>query len=336
MELSLDSNPQRFDAKATPPSDAARGRSAGAEDVAQGWLVAGAPHVRSVLHFGSTRSGASPTGRSAHDLFVLVDDYEGFYRAVRAALPGTRSPSFLARANRILPPNVLHGVSAAGDAKLFILSERDLASAVGPRARDHFVRARLAQDVAVCAAADTDAARDAETALGTARRGVVQWMRPFLEGPFDGPVLARRMLEVSYASEIRPEARGRVQEVFASQRAFLEREYTAVVEEAARQGRLVAAGQGRFAYARPAGVAERAAARLWFARSRARATLRWAKYVATFEGWLDYVAAKVERRTGMRVELTARERRWPWILLWPKFFRVMGARRASSSREANR
>ena len=304
--------------------------------MARAWLSAGAPHVRSVLHFGSTRSGASPTGRSAHDLFVLVDDYEAFYRAARAALPGTRSASFLARANRVLPPNVLHGMSGAGEAKLFVLSEADLDRAVGPRARDHFVRARLAQDVAVCAAADAEAVARAEAALRSARRGVVDWMRPFLDDAFDGPWLARRMLEISYASEIRPEASGRVQEVFASQRAFLEREYSVVVEEAAQEGKLLPAGEGRYTYAHPAGAASRAAARWWFARSRVRATLRWAKYVATFEGWLDYVAAKVERRTGMRVELTARERRWPLLFLWPKFFRVLRARRSSSIREANR
>jgi hypothetical protein len=53
------------------------------------------------------------------------------------------------------------------------------------------------------------------------------------------------------------------------------------------------------------------------------------KYVLTFDDWLGYVAAKVERRTGLRVELTPAERRWPLILLWPKFFRVMRARRAT-------
>jgi hypothetical protein len=286
-----------------------------------------------VLHFGSTRSGASPAERSVHDLFVVVDEYEGFYRAAGAAVSGRRSPGSLARWNRILPPNVLHGTGREGEAKLFVLSERDLDRALGPRPRDHFVRARLAQDVAVCAAADEEAATRADAALAAARAGVVDWMRPFLRRPFDAEELCRAMLEVSYAAEIRPEASGRVREVFEAQRAFFARAYPPVLDAAVRDGRLIRR-DGRYAYARPAGAGARAAARLWLAGSRLRATLRWAKYVATFEGWLDYVAGKVERRTGVRLELGPRERRWPLLLLWPKFFRVMRARRRAPSREA--
>lgn len=308
----------------------------GAEDVARGWLAAGAPHVRSVLHFGSTRSGASPGGRSAHDLFVIVDDYEGFYRAVHDRLARHRSPALLARLNRMLPPNVLHGVDPRGEAKLFVLSEYDLEEAVGPRPRDHFVRARLAQDVGVAAAADAAAAGHAETALQEARGRVVDWMRPFLDAPFDGAELARRMLEVSYASEIRPESADRVREVFEAQRTFLEPEYGALARRAAEEGRLVPRGEGRFTYPRTAGAVDRLAARAWLARSRVRATLRWAKYVVTFENWLDYVAAKAERRTGLRLALTPRERRWPFLLLWPKFFRVLRARGRTTGREPNR
>ncbi len=308
------------------------GADPGAAAVARGWLTAGAPHVRAVLHFGSTRSGASPGRRSAHDLFVIVDDYDGFYRAVHGRL-ARRPAAMLARLNRMLPPNVLHGVSPQGEAKLFVLSERDLETAVGPRPRDHFVRARLAQDVGVAAAVDDAAAGRAETLLRRTRERVVDWMRPFAPPSFDGAALARRMLEVSYASEIRPESPGRVREVFEAQRAFLEPEYDAVARRAAAEGRLLREGDDRFAYPRPAGALERMAARAWLARSRARATLRWAKYVLTFENWLDYVAAKAERRTGLRLSLTERERRWPFLFLWPKFFRVMRARGRSRARE---
>ena len=134
------------------------------------------------------------------------------------------------------------------------------------------------------------------------------------------------------ASEIRPGPGPRA-EVFASQRAFLEREYARVLAAAAREGRLVGHGAS-FAYPRPVGILGRSVAQLWFGISRLRATLRWVKYVLTFEGWLDYVAAKAERRTGVAISLSPRERRWPWLLLWPKFFRVMRARgRSSQERE---
>src|SRR5262245_40111338 len=116
--------------------------------VAAHWGNAGAGSVVAVFHFGSTRTGATPGARSALDLFLIVDDYAGFYSAARAALASQHSPRFLSTLNRMLPPNVLHGLGPGeAEAKLFVLSERDLVSATGPHPKDHFVRARLAQDV---------------------------------------------------------------------------------------------------------------------------------------------------------------------------------------------
>jgi hypothetical protein len=54
-----------------------------------------------------------------------------------------------------------------------------------------------------------------------------------------------------------------------------------------------------------------------------RATLRWAKYVALYDDWLEYVVRKVERRSGVALELTGRERRWPLVFLWPKLVRFL-------------
>jgi hypothetical protein len=50
--------------------------------------------------------------------------------------------------------------------------------------------------------------------------------------------------------------------------------------------------------------------------------------VVTFDNWLDYIARKVERRTGKRVEITPWERRLPLLLLWPKVVRVLRDRPA--------
>jgi hypothetical protein len=67
----------------------------------------------------------------------------------------------------------------------------------------------------------------------------------------------------------------------------------------------------------------------YFLRSKARATARWLKHVLTFDNWLDYIARKIQRRTGMRVEITPWERRLPLLLLWPKVFRVLMRRPAT-------
>ena len=56
------------------------------------------------------------------------------------------------------------------------------------------------------------------------------------------------------------------------------------------------------------------------------------QYVVLYEDWLDYVVHKVERRRGVTVELTDRERRWPLIFLWPKAIRILGRRSEPRSR----
>jgi hypothetical protein len=43
----------------------------------------------------------------------------------------------------------------------------------------------------------------------------------------------------------------------------------------------------------------------------------------TYEDWPFYIVRKLERRAGLQVEVTERERRWPFIFLWPKLVRVL-------------
>jgi hypothetical protein len=63
--------------------------------------------------------------------------------------------------------------------------------------------------------------------------------------------------------------------------------------------------------------------RRYFRRSKRRSTLRWAKHVVLYEDWLTYLVRKIERRSGMRVELTAWEQRWPLIFIWPRAIRFL-------------
>ena len=82
-------------------------------------------------------------------------------------------------------------------------------------------------------------------------------------------------------------------------------------------------GEPTYALARPVGFAERWRLTAYFRLSLVRATLRWFKYVLTFDDWLDYLLRKVRRHTGQDIELTSRERRHPLLFLWPKVVRYL-------------
>lgn len=292
--------------------------------------------VRGVILFGSQLVQASPGRHSAWDLVVVVDDYEAFYRRYAEAGHHRRSPRTLAALARILPPNVVaffpdgpRGITA----KCMILDRRHFARALSSRAPDHFVKGRMVQQVRLLFAADERDRSRIQDLLARARLDVLRWVGPYLEEPFDAGALARRMLQVSYRGEVRPESGDRVAEVFEAQEPVLREMYREVLSQARDRGRVEPAGEGRWRLADPPGAMDGLRVRAYFLRSKLRATVRWLKHVLTFDDWLTYIQRKVERRTGMEIEITPVERRFPLILLWPKVFRVLAGRESGSARD---
>ena len=287
------------------------------------------PATAALIHYGShaQRSGTGPD--SAWDFFVIVDDYRAAYRALAAVRPRGFSPSWAAILNRILPPNVLSVAAPDGGvsrlAKCCVLSLRDLDRACAPAPADHFVRARLFQHLELVWARDAASRERVSAAVVSARAATFAWARPFLPARFDAAAYARTLLEVSYAAEIRPEDEGRLDVLLASQGGTIGPMAEALLASLTARGRLVRDGEG-FRDPHPPGALARAWARAWFGWSKLRATLRWAKYVALYDDWLEYVVRKVERRSGVALALTPRERRWPLLFLWPKLLQFLARR----------
>ncbi len=291
-----------------------------------------------VVFFGSRLLGTSPDERSAADLVVVVENYLRFYESIGSRLPAARHSGIMAALNRVLPPNIIYlndpGGLRAG-AKCFIITEYDLGLALSADAKDHFFRGRLAQRVHIVYARSDRDRLALERRVDLARRLTVDWVPLYIKDDAFGVLdYCRRMMEVSYAGEIRPEARSRVLEVFQSQVSFFRLVYARVLQDAARDGRLVADGD-RFRLAKKPSRRERWRWARFFRRSKTRATLRWFKYMLTFDDWLEYIVRKVERRSGLRIDLTKSERRFPVIFLWPKALRAIRAMRAAEPARAS-
>ncbi|GMV07040.1 MAG: hypothetical protein AMXMBFR53_33150 [Gemmatimonadota bacterium] len=301
------------------------GALATAERLAAALAAASEGSVRAVLLYGSHLLGATPGRESALDFVVVVSGYRAFYEALHRAGESHRPVWLMAGLSRVLPPNVIAYTpdeGAAGLAKCLVVTREHLLDAVGPRPRDHFLLGRLVQRMALVWSASEEERGWAEARLVEARAGVLAWVGPFLDEPFDAESLGRRLLEVCYRGEVRPEARDRSDVIFEAQRGHFRERLAPVLEAAAREGRLVATGGG-YRFATPPGPRAR---RRWmghFRRSKVRATLRWFKHIATFENWLPYVHRKAERRLGISIELTRLERRWPVIFLWPRAIRLL-------------
>jgi hypothetical protein len=285
--------------------------------------------VRVVLLYGSRLLETNPDRHSALDFVVVVDDYETFYRGLASAGELHRPVWLMTALARVLAPNVIAYAPDEGRrdglAKCLVVSEPDLARALGPRPHDHFLLGRLVQRVGLVWAGGAPDGVRVLALLEGARRRILDWMTPYLEGPVDAAGLGRRLLEVCYGGEFRPESRGRAGRVFEAQEDHFSQALSPVLEAAVADGRMRRAGE---AYVQTAPVADRERRR-WrrhFRRSKARTTLRWFKHMVTFANWLPYVVRKVERHTGRDIELTLLERKLPLIFLWPRAIHVLVTR----------
>ncbi len=282
------------------------------------------PGAAAVVHYGSHVTAREHRPGSARDYFVVVDDYAAAYAALAAAVETGLSPGKAASLARVLPPNVVSVVHPGGvlHAKVAVLSRADFRRACSPAAPDHFVLGRLFQQVQLVWWRDAAARGEALDLLLAVRALTFAWGRPRLPARFDAEGYCRALLDTSYAGEIRPEKADRTAELLAQQAPVLVPVYRALLEALADRGVLARDGGG-FRDTSPPGSAARALSHLYFARSKARATARWGKYVALYDDWLDYIVRKVERRSGQKVELTERERRWPLLFLWPRAIRFL-------------
>ncbi len=312
------------------PAPAGSGR-AGRSD--RDWLIdelraAGGESISALIIYGSQLLKASPDLHSAWDFVVIVRDYASFHRSLVDAGHHIRKPWLLNRLATILPPSIT-AFSPAPDglpvAKCAIVSVDDFRRALGPDSPDHFLKGRLVQQVEVAWARSPEAAMEIEEILASARERIFEWTAPWLTRPITAESLPREMLAISYGGEIRPEAADRVGEVFQSQQGWLTRSYSEVLEGGVERGELIRNGDG-YDFAEAPAASEGRRIRRYFARSKRRATARWAKHIVTFNDWLTYIQRKAERRTGLELPLSPLERRFPLLFLWPKLFRVLRAR----------
>lgn len=300
--------------------------------------VVGRDQLRAVLLFGSRLVQASPDGFSAYDLVVVCERYRLFYTALARSGVTRRSPALMAALNRVLAPNVIafapNGWEDGPVAKIMVVERDAFERALAPSGPDHFLKGRMVQRTSMLDSRDAEEERWIESLLQRARADVLRWAGPCLKGPFTAERLAQRMLELSYAGEIRPETTDRVRDIFDAQRGFLVRVFAGVLEEAVEQRQLVRAeGPGAmYRFTRPPGRLRCLWIRFYFLRSKVRATARWLKHSITFENWMDYITRKIQRRIGMQIVITPWERRLPYLLLWPKMLRVLRRRRVARRR----
>jgi hypothetical protein len=173
---------------------------------------------------------------------------------------------------------------------------------------------------------DEAAERAVQAALASVRAHTRVWVAPSLPEHFTVEDYLTMALRRSLSGEIRPEAADHARTLVAAQAEVLGPAYRAVLDDYVATGHMVAEDADRYRLATPASGWDRFRVGLYFQHSKVRATTRLLKHVVLYDGWLDYIVRKVERSGSGTVELTAREKRWPLIFLWPRVIRFIWTR----------
>ena len=269
--------------------------------------------VAAVLFYGSALRTGELDGLL--DFYVLLDD---------PAAWDWRAP---ARSGaRMLPPNIEYAEHDAGDAKLrakiAIMTLAQFRDHARAQSLDTTIWARFAQPVAVVYARDAVAAEAATQAVAGAVRGAAWWAARLGPEQGRGDDFWRELFRRTYASELRVEGAGRAGSIVDT----APERYAAVLPLAwAADGLAFAQGPGG-ALAPALTASQRAdAERAWRRRKRIAKPLnlaRLAKAAFTFSGGVDYLAWKIERHSGHRVEVTPFQRRHPLLAAGPALWRL--------------
>jgi hypothetical protein len=280
-------------------------------------LVRHGEAVNAILFYGSClRSGDLFDGLV--DLYLIVDGYTAFYARRTRAL-----------ANWLLPPNVFYTEIRVADravrAKYAVLSSADLHNGTSRRWFHSYLWGRFTQPTALAWCRDENARRQIDACLASARRTFLERVLPRL--PAAGRVrdLWQQGLQLSYGAELRAESAVRSAELTAAAVDY----YVAATREAAATLRwpLALEGSGddtRYRARIPAlsrGLS-RAGWVLRAAQGKLLSIARLLKALFTFVGGLDYIAWKLERHSGQRIEIPPRVRRHPLIFIWGLFWRL--------------
>jgi hypothetical protein len=277
--------------------------------------------VLAVLFYGACLRNGKDEGQIA-DLYVLVDNY-------RQAGTG-RVQALLHHA---LPPAVYYLEAQAGTrtarAKYALLSLVDFERGTSRRWFHSYLWGRFAQPTEVLYARDESVRDRVYAALADAATTLARRSLPCLAASFDAHELWESALKLSYSAELRTESPERVRVLIASAPAYYERLAEAVIP--ALPFSISALKNSRFQAAIPR-LTRRRAHLGWLLRQvqgKPLSLLRLIKALATFDGGVDYIAWKIERHSGIVIEVTPALRRHPllkgWGVLW-RLYRQRGIR----------
>ncbi len=220
------------------------------------------------------------------DFYLIVSNYASAY-----------GKSWLAVANRLIPPNVFYFEHGGLISKYAVLSEADFAHECSPDAWTVSTAARFAQPSRLVWAKDDGARERSIDIIATAAPTLLGWTLP-LAPQESTKELWKLAFSLTFGAELRAERLGRSE---------------ALVEAAPERYERF----GRAALKRAEPPRSKTAAERWWRSMQRHGKLysvpRLAKASFTFAGGADYIAWKINRHSHAQIRLKPWQRRHPLI-----------------------
>ncbi len=273
--------------------------------------------VLAVLFYGSClRTGNDREG--IVDLYLIVDSYP-------AAFP----KSILSALNRLLPPNVFYLEIPFEDrwvrAKYAVLSLTDLINGTSRRWFHSYIWGRFAQPIGLIYARNNQIAKRIQSALAQAVVTFIGRVLPHVPSPFTARDLWREGLKLSYRAELRAERPEKLTRLFEAAPDYYENITRAAIELLTFP---VDVQQRDGVYLYSADISDRARmigridwrVRCW--HGKLLSILRLLKGALTFRGGINYALWKIERHSGVKIEISPQLRRYPLVATCVIFWRL--------------
>jgi len=234
------------------------------------------------------------------DFYVLVDSYAKALKSVPSAIFA-----------RLLPPNVYyHEMTFEGRivrAKVAVIGVGQFLHGVGPETFASSLWARFAQPAMILYARNGEVRRRLVDGLAAAVETMILRTQPLMDAGFTARDLWVRAFTNTYAAELRPEKDSKAGELVDMDLA----RYIAITSAV-----LGSSYPGAVYHHVPSPSDKQRAVVAWRLRrlqGKVLNVLRLVKAAFTFQGGLDYAVWKIERHSGVKVELTEAERKRPLI-----------------------
>jgi hypothetical protein len=272
--------------------------------------------VDALLFYGSSLRSGDPLDGLV-DLYLVVDSYHKAY-----------GKFFPALFNRLLAPNVYYlEVGVDGNrvrAKYAVISMHDLQQGTSPRCFHSYLWGRFSQPCGLLYSRDEETGRRVHKVLAQAVTTFLGRVLPVLPETLDSAAIWQQGLALSYQAELRAERPGRGVQIHEAR----EGHYAAVTALAMDALPFDITQQQddplRYCVRIPRHI--RALGRIgWMLRrlqGKLLSLLRLMKASFTFQGGIDYIAWKLERHSGVHVEVTPAMRRHPLLYSWGLVWRL--------------